>query len=153
MSVYLVQHGKSLPKEEDPERGLSQEGIRDVERVAGLAKGYGIRVSSIKHSGKKRARQTAEIFSSALKPEGGVEEIPGIDPLSDVRAFSRNLNARENVMYVGHLPFMQRLTSYLICGDEEKPVIRFQNGGIVCLDMDEESGSWFIKWTIMPEIR
>jgi phosphohistidine phosphatase SixA len=29
MSVLFVQHGKSLPKEQDPERGLSQEGIHD----------------------------------------------------------------------------------------------------------------------------
>lgn len=28
MSVFLVQHGLSLPKEQDPERGLSEAGRR-----------------------------------------------------------------------------------------------------------------------------
>jgi len=39
MSVLLVQHGKSLPKEQDPERGLSREGIHDVERIGEVARG------------------------------------------------------------------------------------------------------------------
>ena len=60
MALYLVQHGKSLPKDQDAEQGLSQEGMADVERIAGVAQGYGVRVRTIQHSGKKRARQTAE---------------------------------------------------------------------------------------------
>ena len=70
MAVFLVQHGKSLSKELDPEQGLSPEGISDVERIADVARGYGVHVASISHSGKKRALQTAEIFYSALKPLG-----------------------------------------------------------------------------------
>jgi phosphohistidine phosphatase len=153
MSVYLVQHGKSLPKEEDPEKGLSEKGIKDVKRIAKVGKESGISVSCIKHSGKKRARQTAEIFSSALNPEGGVQEVSGLNPVDDVRTFSSNLRSKENVMYVGHLPFMERLSSYLICGDEDNPVFKFQNGGIVCIDKDEDSGKWVIQWTFMPDIK
>ncbi len=41
MALYLVQHGRSLPKEKDPEQGLSGEGIAEVERIAGV--GAGIR--------------------------------------------------------------------------------------------------------------
>ena len=33
MAVYLVQHGLSLPKDEDPERGLSEARIADVRRI------------------------------------------------------------------------------------------------------------------------
>ena len=153
MSVYLVQHGKSLPKEEDLEKGLSEKGIKDVTRIAKVAKESGISVSCIKHSGKKRARQTAEIFSSALNPEGGIQEISGLNPVDEVRAFSSNLRSKENIMYVGHLPFMERLSSYLICGDEDNPVFKFQNGGIVCIDKDEDSEKWAIKRTFMPDIK
>jgi phosphohistidine phosphatase len=55
-------------------------------------------------------------------------------------------------MLVGHLPFMERLTSYLITGSIDKPVLKFQNGGIVCLDKDVDSGFWIIRWTLMPKI-
>ena len=67
VALYLVQHGKSLPKEEDPERGLSPEGLTEVEGIADAAKTNGIRVARIDHSGKKRARQTADLFASALQ--------------------------------------------------------------------------------------
>ncbi len=153
MPIYLVQHGKSLPKEVDSEKGLSDEGIRVVERIADVAKEYGIKVSCIKQSGKKRARQSAEIFAAALSPQGGILEISGIDPMDDVKTFSSNLRSKENTMYVGHLPFMEKLTSYLICDDEDNLVFKFQNGGIVCLDQLEDSIKWFIKWAFMPEIK
>lgn len=147
-----MQHGKSLPKEVDPEQGLSDEGISDVERIAGVAKSYGVRVSSIEHSGKKRARQTAEIFASALKPERGVGERGGINPLDDVAVVAGALRSEENLMLVGHLPFMERLASCLITGSVQKRVIKFQNGGIVCLDKEPDTPSWFIKWSLMPKI-
>ncbi len=152
MALFLVQHGKSLPKEIDPDRGLSEEGISDVERIATVARGYNIHVSGIRHSGKKRALRTAEIFATALEPQGGVQEISSINPLDDVEAFSGTIVSSDNIMYVGHLPFMEKLTSFLTAGSAEKTVFKFQNGGIVCLDQNPETLSWFIKWSLMPEI-
>ncbi len=153
MSVFLVQHGLSLPKEQDPERGLSEAGIADVSRIAEVAKGYGVPVAAIVHSGKKRARRTAEIFASALNPEGGVMEMPGLNPMDDVRAFSQNLTPEDNRMFVGHLPFMEKLTTFLVTGDTKGPVFQFQNGGIVCLGPYGDENGWVIKWTLMPHIR
>lgn len=150
MALFLVQHGKSLPKDKDPNKGLSEAGIHETERIAQVAKGYGIHVSSIAHSGKTRARQTADIFASALKPEGGLQEISGLNPLDDVTAVA--IDSTEDRMLVGHLPFMERLTAYLITGSIERPVFKFQNSGIVCLDKAPEIGSWVIKWALMPQI-
>ena len=152
MALFLVQHGKSLPKDKDPHKGLSEDGISDVDRIANVAKGYGVHVSSVKHSGKKRARQTAEIFASALNPALGIQEISGLNPLDDVTALVDKIDSRDNIMLVGHLPFMERLTSHLITGSIDDPVFKFQNGGIVCLDRDPDSGSWVIKWALMPKI-
>ena len=152
MSLYLVQHGLSLPKDQDPERGLSGAGIADVERIAQVAKGYDVPVAAIFHSGKKRARQTAEIFAVALSPEGGVAETAGLNPMDDVKAFSRNLSFHDNHMFVGHLPFMEKLAAFLITGNVDQPVFQFQNGGIVCLDQYGDPGGWVIKWTLMPHI-
>ena len=66
MALFLVQHGKSLSKDVDPDQGLSKEGIAEVEQIAAVAKEYSITVSQINYSTKTRARQTAEIFASAL---------------------------------------------------------------------------------------
>jgi phosphohistidine phosphatase len=153
MALYLVQHGKSLSKEQDPEQGLSQQGYAEVSRIAEVAAGYGVRPAAIKHSGKKRARQTAEIFAGALLGEmGKVEPVSGIDPLDDVAAVANTLKTGDNLMLVGHLPFMERLTGFLITGSAESLVFKFQNGGIVCLDKNPDARRWFIKGALVPGI-
>jgi phosphohistidine phosphatase len=150
MALYLVQHGRSLPRGEDPEEGLSEEGRADAVRIASLAGSHGVRVSLIKHSGRKRARETAEIMADALTPVAGMVEDPGLGPLDDVSAFSVGLDAEDDLMVVGHLPFLSRLTSLLVTGSPDTPIFEFQNGGIVCLD--RRPGPWIIKWAIVPRI-
>jgi phosphohistidine phosphatase len=152
MALYLVQHGKSLPKEIDPQQGLSEEGIAEVERIAQLAKGYNIKVRQIRHSTKERARQTAALFHKALGLHEPCQVMEGLGPLDDVTAIAAKIRDEQNLMLVGHLPFMERLVSYLITGSIEKKAFKFQNGGIVCLDRDPGSGDWFIKWALMPTI-
>ena len=152
MALFLVQHGKSLAKDIDPEQGLSPEGLSEVERIAKVARGYNVNVSRIIHSVKKRARQTAEVMASFLEPEAGVQEADGLKPKDDVTVWAEKTDPEENVMLVGHLPFMWKLISFLITDSTDTPVFKFQNGGIVCLDIDPDSNSWVIRWTLMPDI-
>ena len=153
MTLYLVQHGQSLPKDVDPDQGLSETGVAETERIAGVAKDYQINIGHILHSIKTRARKTADIFASALNPSGGVKEVEGLKPMDDVAAFAADLSPDTHTMLVGHLPFMERMTSYLVTGSIDKPVFKFQNSGIVCLDQDPDSNSWVIIWTLMPNIK
>ena len=152
MALYLVQHGQSLPKDVDPDQGLSEKGVAETERIAEVAKNYHINVGKILHSVKTRARKTADILASALNPTESVKEVEGLKPMDDVAAFAASLNPDTNTMLVGHLPFMERMTAYLVTGSIDKPVFKFQNSGIVCLDKDPETGSWVIVWTLMPNI-
>ncbi len=152
MALYLVQHGKNFSKDQDPEQGLTKTGIEKVKLIAQVAKGYQVPVDIIFHSEKKRAAQTAELFSTALQSTKNIIQIKGIKPLDDVKAFAKTLSSAPNAMYVGHLPFMEKLTSYLVTGSADLTVFKFQNGGIVCLDQSSEAESWFIKWTLMPTI-
>ena len=108
MALYVVQHGKILPKTEDPEKGLSAEGKMETERIAGVARDYRVKVSRIVHSGKKRARETAEVLASMLSPADGLGPCNGMNPLDDVRAFAKSLDLDKNMMLVGHLPFLER---------------------------------------------
>lgn len=152
MSIYIVQHGISLSKDKDPQRGLSEIGITNVKRIAEVAKNYEIKVSGIYHSGKLRALQTAEIFDKALNPAQGIKQISGISPMDDVKPLAQQINSENNIMYVGHLPFMERFISFLITGDINIPVFKLQNGGILCMDLDLENKNWHIKWGLMPNI-
>jgi phosphohistidine phosphatase len=150
MAIYLVRHGKNLPAQEDPDKGLSDQGRKGVERLAASAKRYGPELASIKHSGKKRALQTAEILDSILNSRDGVQERNGLGPNDDVSDLAAIIDQSENTMFVGHLPFMERLTAYLITGSTEIPVVRFENGQIVCLEKDLQTGSWIIQWMVAP---
>lgn len=152
MSLYLVQHGKNLPKEENPDQPLAESGRQEVQQMAALAREHGVMVHRIEHSPKLRAEETARIMGQELKPEGGVQEREGIKALDDVTAVSSEIDPTGEIMLVGHLPFMERLTSYLIAGDQNLLTVKFQNGGIVCLDKDMEKNDWFVKWMFVPHI-
>ncbi|HCY83593.1 MAG TPA: phosphohistidine phosphatase SixA [Desulfobacteraceae bacterium] len=155
MAIFLVQHGRCLSGKEDPEKGLSPLGEEEIARLAPVAKGYGIPVTQIFHSGKKRAQQTAARYQSALGLDAAPAVMAGIAPLDDVRAFADTLDPACGWMVVGHLPFMERLVAYLTTGNEELRVYRFQNAGIVCLDGETDAQGnldWFIKWTLNPNI-
>ena len=153
MALYLVQHGKSLPREHDPDQGLSDEGLAKVKRIAGVAAGYGVRPLAIRHSGRKRAQQTARVLAEALLPEGGeAEPVSGIGPVDDVASAAGTLKTEDDIMLVGHLPFMERLAGLVVAGSADRLVFKFQNAGIVCLDKKPGDLFWFIKWTLMPKI-
>lgn len=157
MSLYLVQHGKALSKDEDPEQGLSAAGRSDVERIASVAAVYQVNVARMEHSPKSRARETAELLARHIVPTDGVAERSGIKALDDVAPVAAAAAPTQNLMLVGHLPFLERLTGLLVTGDADQQVFRFQNGGIVCLDVEHtqdgaENGDWFVKWALMPEV-
>ena len=153
MALYLVQHGKSLPKEQDPGKGLSAEGKQETQRIAEVAKGYAVAVARIVHSGKKRARQTAEILAGVLSPGNGIVTQEGMNPMDDVRPFAGQLSLDENIMLVGHLPFLEKLIGLLICQNPEQMVFKLQNSGIVCIDRIAEVDNPVIRWALMPNIR
>lgn len=155
MALFLVQHGISAAKDIDPDKGLTSQGIKETGKIAQVAKGYNIRVGKIVHSGKKRAEQTAKIYHETLSVKIPLQMVAGINPMDDVRAFAATIAPASDLLVVGHLPFMQRLLSYLTAGSEKLKIYQFQNSGIVCLDTSEGANGtfeWFIKWTINPHI-
>lgn len=152
MLLYLVQHGDAKREEEDPSRPLSDKGIEDVKRVASYISRLNIEVEEVLHSGKLRAKQTAELVAGNLRMAKGASETNGLAPLDDPGLWAERLKAKTNpLMLVGHLPHLGRLSSLLLCGDKEKNIIAFKMGGIVCLKRDD-AGTWSLQWMITPEI-
>ncbi len=151
MRVYLVQHAEAMSEEQDPERPLTDLGRQHAQWTADLAARLNVEIEQIRHSGKTRAEQTAEIIGNALSPTEGVVAVPGLAPLDDVKPVAEELDvASEPVMLVGHLPFMERLAGQLLTGDDRQPVIEFTNAGIVCLEKTD--GRWQATWIITPQI-
>jgi phosphohistidine phosphatase len=152
MMLYLVQHGEAKRKEEDPKRPLTARGEEDVRRVAEFARRAGVQVDQIRHSGKRRAEQTADILARALRPPHGVMAVSGLNPEDPVEPVARALAAESaSLMLVGHLPFLAALAAELITGNHELPVVRFQMGGIVGLERNG-SGDWSLAWMVTPDL-
>ncbi len=150
--IYLMQHGKPMSKEENPERPLSAAGIQDVERMAIHVGSLKLGVDHIWHSDKARARETAEIMARAFAPAPSPVSRSGLAPLDDVAPIAQELQALEaDVMIAGHLPHLGRLAAFLLTGRAEQEIVRFQQGGIVCLGREEKGASWCILWMLVPE--
>jgi phosphohistidine phosphatase len=152
MLLYLVQHGEAKSEEEDPERGLTDKGFRDIARVALFCREQAVQPGIIYHSGKKRALQTAQVFSDHLRPGKGMSATDGLAPRDDPAAWARRAaEMNEDVMLAGHLPFMAKLAGLLLCGDQERTFVDFKMGGIVCLKRFD-GGKWTIEWMVVPEM-
>ncbi|ADO84089.1 phosphohistidine phosphatase SixA [Ilyobacter polytropus] len=149
MTIYLARHGEAVSLEKNPERPLSQEGKAEVEKMAHLLETMGLKVNKIMHSGKKRAEETARIFSENLC-DGKTFVSKRLNPNDSVEEFFKKLKNEDKVMYVGHLPFMERLASFILTGDEKKVLIKIKTSGVLCLV--ESQGRWCIKWLIAPDL-
>jgi len=152
MFLYLLQHAEAKREEEDPARDLTAKGRQDLQRVANYAGKFNLAVSRLFHSGKTRALSTAEILAGSLKPPQGVSETTGLAPLDDPESWAGQISKMdEDIMLVGHLPHLAKLAALLISGDQEKKVINFKMGGMVCLRR-MEAGQWLVEWMLIPEI-
>lgn len=109
MEVYLVQHGESKSDAEDPTRPLTDRGREEVNAVARYVATLGIEVAQVFHSGKLRAKQTAELFAQHVVVPKGITEWEGLGPLDDpVKAEHLVAQAEGPLMIVGHLPHLSR---------------------------------------------
>jgi len=152
MRLYLVQHGAAKNEAEDPGRHLTNAGRAAVERLAGFLVRSGLVVDRIEHSGKTRARETAEILAAHLRPLEGIKVVAGLAPNDPVEPVRARLEAgTESVMLVGHLPFLARLASRLLGLPEDRQIVRFEMGGVVYLARDE-AGCWLVRWVLAPEL-
>jgi len=152
MQLYLVQHGASKDVGEDPERSLTDDGRQVVEEMANYLSSLGLTLARIEHSDRLRARQTAEILAGRLGPPEGTKRVAGMGPNDQVEPMRKRLQTEaNNLMLVGHLPYLARLAAMLLGVRKDRIVVEFRMGGVVRLDRNE-SGEWAVRWAVTPEL-
>jgi phosphohistidine phosphatase len=146
--LYLVQHGQAKTEDEDPERSLTDQGRDEVGRVArGAVERFGVRPARVFHSGKARARQSAEIWGELL--HAAIEQAGGLAPNDDPTTWLERLNAEaDDILLVGHLPHLARLAGLLLIGDADHSVINFRPGGLVGLERSDQG--WHASLLVPP---
>ena len=132
MTVFLVHHGPAVEPHVDPVRPLSQDGRNVVTAAAAAAAARGVKPTVIWHSGKARARQTAEIFWSACNPLAKMSAVRGLLPGDPPEWIADQLVGEEDdVMVVGHQPHLGLLWHALDQAARETP---FPLHGMVALE-------------------
>ncbi len=152
MRLYLVQHGEAVSKEENPDRPLTGKGENDVQAVGRLLEQADAAPARVVHSGKTRARQTAEILAGAT----GAPEPEEAEFDLDAKASTDGLAAatadwHEPVMVVGHQPFMGNAVGRLTGTGEGSVALAFRPGTVVALERDD-AGQWNLAWMVRPDV-
>lgn len=148
---FLVQHGEAKSETEDPERHLKDKGKEESEKVANFLLKKNLIPDIIIHSSKIRAKETALIFAEILNPIKGVIQGENLSPLDNPEYWVKRLKIEENnIMIVGHLPHLSKLTSLLLVNDENKEIVKFKYSS--CLILSREEEKFYIKLFITPEI-
>jgi len=145
--LLLVHHGEAVGPEVDSQRPLSDAGRAGVERVAALAAARGAKPDVVWHSGKLRAKQTAEAIwraCNALAELSATRDLQPDDPPQWIR--DRLRGESRHIALVGHFPHLPRLLALLVTGGEAG--VDFPVHGCVALVTDDEGGAWREIWRV-----
>jgi phosphohistidine phosphatase len=147
MQLFLVHHGDAVGPEVDPRRPLSPKGRTDVERLAAEAAAHGARPQVVWHSGKLRARQTAETFWRACNALAEFSATKDLQPDDPPRWIRDRLRAEtRDLLIAGHFPHLPRLLALLVTGGEAG--VDFPLHGVVALVNQDEGATWRELWRL-----
>jgi phosphohistidine phosphatase len=138
MKVYLVHHVDALSAEQDPQRHISPKGRDDADRLGTRLRALGVAPVRILHSEKQWTIDTAERVAAKLglsdKTAKTAYPINTDDPIAPFMA--EIASAAGDIMMCGHVDYLLRSASQLVCGDEKCKVVEFKpgNGTTVCLE-------------------
>jgi phosphohistidine phosphatase len=150
MYLYLVHHGDAVAPEVDPARPLSTQGLEAANRLAAEAAARAAKPAVVWHSGKLRARQTAEAFWSACNPRAefaAARDLSPDDPPSSLR--DRLRGETRDILIAGHFPQLPRLLTLLLGGAADAPAA-FPLHGVVALESLDEGETWVERWRLSP---
>jgi phosphohistidine phosphatase SixA len=148
VKVYLVHHVDALPAEKDPQRHISPMGHEQADRLGTRLRALGVKPARILHSDKQWTIDTAERIAAKLgledKTAKAAYPINTGDPVAPFMA--EVTTAGGDIMMCGHVDYLLRSASQLVCGDEKRKVVEFKpgNGTIVCLE--GEGKNWVITY-------
>jgi phosphohistidine phosphatase len=144
MNLYILRHGiaaeRSAPGfKSDADRPLIPKGRRQLGQITAAMKHMGLDFDLILSSPFLRARQTAEIVTKSLKLKKRLAFSDELTPDGDLRMLIRQLNelkpVPENILLVGHEPYLSQLAALLISGGDMAGM-ELKKGGLCKLEAE-----------------
>lgn len=138
-----------MPEEIQPERPLSEQGMRDIRILALHMQNMGVQLGNVFHSGKLRAQQSASLIAETLSPEILPVQTEGLNPNDDPTVIIGDIEQmNENILIASHMPFVSRLCSTLLTGTIDAEFASVP-GTLFCLEKAE--GKWRLSYMLRPD--
>jgi phosphohistidine phosphatase len=160
MNLYILRHAIAVDHgtpgfPNDADRPLTAEGERKLERIAEAMEAMDLGIELVLSSPYLRARQTAEGVVEVLKLRKRLELTDTLTPGGSKQALVELINRHrprpENVLLVGHEPYLSELISLLVSGEENLCVV-LKKGGLCRLTLNalKHGRCAALAWLLTP---
>jgi phosphohistidine phosphatase len=163
MNLYLFRHGLAVERgtdgfddANDSERPLTAKGQRKLKKISKAMKALDLSFDLILSSPYLRTRQTAEVAAKALKLPKKIRFSETLTPEGDSGDLITELNRikprPEDVLLVGHEPYLSELIGLLVC-DDSRSVVEMKKGGLCKLTTGvlKHGRCACLEWLLTPE--
>lgn len=156
MELYVVRHGiaeERRPDRPDAERALTEKGARRFRKHAKALGRLDVRFTEVLHSPWRRAAETAKLLGRlSERPPSAVDALAAPP---DERILAELAQREQGVIaVVGHRPWLNELTAWLVLGDRDDGEARFgiEKGGVVHLTGAPRPGSMQLVASMPPKL-
>jgi phosphohistidine phosphatase len=161
MNLFILRHGIAVEHgapgfANDSERPLTDEGEKQLRHVSRVMEKMDLQFDLILSSPFLRAKQTAEIVAGDLKLKKRLQLFAELTPYGAPQKLVQRLNESEprleNVLLVGHEPYLSRLAALLISGDANA-AIDLKKGGLCKLELEilKPGRCAMLAWLLTPK--
>ncbi len=151
MTLLLLHHAAAVDPRQDARRPLSAAGAAMAGRVAGELAAQGFLPEAIWHSGKLRAKQTAEALWLAGDHRAEIAAVRGLQP-SDPPAWmaDRLVGETRPIAVVGHMPHLPALLARLTARSRTGQVGFPLHGGV---GLVPDGTGWREVWRVSGALK
>ena len=162
MNLYLLRHGLAVEPgtpgfAHDADRPLTRKGERKLRSIAAAMRAMELNFDHILSSPYVRARRTAEIVAQILGQSRKLKFSQALTPGANARQLVQELHdlapPPEEILLVGHEPYLSQLVSLLVSGDSDC-LIALKKGGLCKLSVTNSLRAGRcgeVQWLLTPK--
>ncbi len=161
MKLYVLRHGDAVehgdPRYKENERPLTSKGTQRTKQLAHALREMAVTFDAILTSPLTRARQTAEIVARGLRLEEKMEFSDHLTPSGSMEKMVEKLNILrplpENVLLVGHEPYLSGFIS-LLCVGGPGLELRLKKGALCRIEFEHLicGRCATLEWLLQPRV-